>query len=262
MHDTVTDSYYNGGARPFKYKDSLDKLDNIDFLVSPYTKKQLKSFEYISKKQKLFEDIFEKADVITPEANYASAIKLTFGVTSKVYKLYSEKATEPVLGKFQPTLYIDFEAINMRICGWYAELVLENETIVYEGIAKPFSDNRYIKKIWDKVYADLLPYSVEDILKAKHINHFERYFVEMFSKARKIITYGDTDAYFVQNTFGEDLYNFFKIKNLDASLRLENRTISLDKCCKLCNVEVDGAEHDPKYDVIKMRKCLDYINNL
>ena len=40
----------------------------------------------------------------------------------------------------KPILYIDFEAMNMRICGWYAELVdrEKNETTVFEGIAKPF----------------------------------------------------------------------------------------------------------------------------
>ena len=262
MHDDVSDTYYNGGARPFKNKSFMDELNSSDFYDSPFTRKQLKALPYIIKKADLFEEAFENADSITPEGNYENIIKSTFGDKSNVYKLYHEKAIAPEISTFKPTLYIDFEAVNMRICGWYAELELENETITYEGIAKPFSDTRFMKRMWDKVYSELLPYSFDDIMNAPHINKFKRYFIDMFSKAKKIVTYGDTDAFFVQKTFGDDLYNFFKIKNSDVSIHYGNTSISLEKLCKLCNVQMDGAVHDPKIDVLKMRRCLEIINEL
>ena len=97
---------------------------------------------------------------------------------------------------------------------------------------------------------------------AKHIRNYERYFIEMFSRAKKIYTYGDTDALFVKKTFGNDLYNFFKIKNVDACVKVAGRALSLDKCCRLFGVHIDGEQHNPKYDVLKMRACLQTIDNL
>ncbi len=73
----------------------------------------------------------------------------------------------------------------MRICGWYAELVSENETLTFEGIAKPFSDSKYVQRLWDKTYSDLLTYSIDEICASKHVQNFERYFIEMFSKAKR-----------------------------------------------------------------------------
>ncbi len=262
IHDTASNSYYNGGARPFKSGGSFEKLQATDYYDCPYTKKQLKTFDYIGQKAEFFEDIFDKADVILPEERYDNILKHTFGAESKVYRLYAEKAKQLAESSFKPTLYIDFEAMNMRICGWYAELVCENETIVYEEIAKPFSDSTYVKRLWSRVYCDLLTYSVDDICEAKHIRTFERYFIDMFSKAKKIYTYGDTDALFVKKSFGNDLYNFFKIKNVDASVKVANRPLSLDKSCKLFGINIEGATHNPKYDVKKMRACLDAVSAL
>ena len=262
MHDTDSNAYYNGGARPFKNSASLDKLQPSDFYNSPFTKKQLKAFEYIGKMESFFEEVFTNATSINPDAKYENIIKHTFGPTHKIYQLYKAKATEPAAPSFQPTLYIDFEAMNMRICGWYAELVTEDETIVYEGIAKPFSDSKYVRRLWDRVYHELLTYSVDEICESKHIRSFERYFIDMFSKAKKIYTYGDTDALFVKKTFGNDLYNFFKIKNIDASVKVANRALSLDRTCKLFGVHIDGDLHNPKYDTLKMRACLQKIEEL
>ena len=149
MHDTDSNAYYNGGARPFKSIASLDKLQPSDFYNSPYTKKQLKTFDYIGKMEDFFLDVFTNATSILPDARYENIVKHTFGPTSKIYELYAQKATEPAPPAFQPTLYIDFEAMNMRICGWYAELVCESETVIYEGIAKPFSDTKYVHRLWD-----------------------------------------------------------------------------------------------------------------
>ncbi len=262
MHDTDSNAYYNGGARPFKSTASLDKLQPSDFYNSPYTKKQLKTFEYIGKMESFFSEVFTNATSIVPDGKYENIIKHTFGPNHEIYRLYQEKAVEPAPPAFQPILYIDFEAMNMRICGWYAELICENETIVYEGIAKPFSDSKYVHRLWDRVYNELLTYSIDDICEAKHIRNYERYFIDMFSRAKKIYTYGDTDALFVKKTFGNDLYNFFKIKNIDACVKVANRALSLDKCCKLFGVQVEGDLHNPKYDVLKMRACLQTIDNL
>ena len=129
-----TSQYFNGSARPFKNAASHDKIPDSSYYGVPYTKKQLKAFEYIGKYAEYFEELFESAQIIIPEEKYDGVIKQTFGPESKVYQLYHEKAIEPTAPKFQPTLYIDFEAMNMRICGWYAELVGENDTQVYEGI--------------------------------------------------------------------------------------------------------------------------------
>lgn len=262
MFDTQARQYFNGNARPFKNVGSHDKLSESDYYSIPYTKKQLKTFEYIGKYAEYFEELFSAATVILPEEKYDHLVKATFGPESKVYQLYHEKAKEPAAPKFQPTLYIDFEAMNMRICGWYAELVCENETLVYEGIAKPFSDTKYVQRLWSRTYSDLLTYSIDELCEAKHIQNFERYFIEMFSKAKKIYTYGDTDALFVKKTFGAELYNFFKIKNIDACVKVAGRALSLDRACKLFGVSVEGDLHNPKYDVIKMKACLDMVNAL
>jgi len=262
MFDTQARQYFNGSARPFKNVASHDKLSESDYYSIPYTKKQLKTFEYIGKYAEYFEELFSAATVILPEEKYDHLVKATFGPESKVYQLYHEKAKEPVAPKFQPTLYIDFEAMNMRICGWYAELVCENETLVYEGIAKPFSDTKYVQRLWSRTYSDLLTYSIDELCEAKHVQNFERYFIEMFSKAKKIYTYGDTDALFVKKTFGAELYNFFKIKNIDACVKVAGRALSLDRACKLFGVSVEGDLHNPKYDVIKMKACLDMVNAL
>ena len=262
MFDTQARQYFNGSARPFKNVASHDKLSESDYYSIPYTKKQLKTFEYIGKYAEYFEELFSAATVILPEEKYDHLVKATFGPESKVYQLYHEKAKEPAAPKFQPTLYIDFEAMNMRICGWYAELVCENETLVYEGIAKPFSDTKYVQRLWSRTYSDLLTYSIDELCEAKHIQNFERYFIEMFSKAKKIYTYGDTDALFVKKTFGAELYNFFKIKNIDACVKVAGRALSLDRACKLFGVSVEGDLHNPKYDVIKMKACLDMVNAL
>ncbi len=262
MFDTQARQYFNGSARPFKNAASHDKIPDSSYYGVPYTKKQLKAFEYIGKYAEYFEELFESAQIIIPEEKYDGVIKQTFGPESKVYQLYHEKAIEPTAPKFQPTLYIDFEAMNMRICGWYAELVGENDTQVYEGIAKPFSDTKYVTRLWERTYSGLLTYSVDEICAAKHVQNFERYFIEMFSKAKKIYTYGDTDALFVKKTFGTELYNFFKIKNVDACVKVAGRALSLDRACKLFGVTVEGDLHNPKYDVIKMRACLDKVNSL
>lgn len=262
MFDTEARQYFNGSARPFKNVASHDKLSESDYYSIPYTKKQLKTFEYIGKYAEYFEELFSAATVILPEEKYDHLVKATFGPESKVYQLYHEKAKEPAAPKFQPTLYIDFEAMNMRICGWYAELVCENETLVYEGIAKPFSDTKYVQRLWSRTYSDLLTYSIDELCEAKHVQNFERYFIEMFSKAKKIYTYGDTDALFVKKTFGAELYNFFKIKNIDACVKVAGRALSLDRACKLFGVSVEGDLHNPKYDVIKMKACLDMVNAL
>ena len=262
MFDTQARQYFNGSARPLKNVASHDKLSESDYYSIPYTKKQLKTFEYIGKYAEYFEELFSAATVILPEEKYDHLVKATFGPESKVYQLYHEKAKEPTAPKFQPTLYIDFEAMNMRICGWYAELVCENETLVYEGIAKPFSDTKYVQRLWSRTYSDLLTYSIDELCEAKHIQNFERYFIEMFSKAKKIYTYGDTDALFVKKTFGAELYNFFKIKNIDACVKVAGRALSLDRACKLFGVSVEGDLHNPKYDVIKMKACLDMVNAL
>ena len=260
--DTATNSYYNGGARPFKSASALDKLPASEFHDCPFTRKQLKNFKYIGTYEKMFSEVFEKADEIIPEGNYEYMLKYTFGDNSKAYKTYKKKASPPQKSLFQPTLYIDFEAIDMNICGWYGELVLEDRTVTYEGIAKPFSNLKHLERAWNKIYSNILRYNYADIVSAKHIKTYENYFVSMFSKAKKIVTYGDTDALFVQRTFGDDLFNFFKIKNIDASFRSDNRVVSLDKLSKLCNVTVEGELHDPKYDVKIMRKCLEVIENL
>ncbi len=262
MFDTQARQYFNGSARPFKNVASHDKLSESDYYSIPYTKNQLKTFEYIGKYAEYFEELFSAATVILPEEKYDHLVKATFGPESKVYQLYHEKAKEPAAPKFQPTLYIDFEAMNMRICGWYAELVCENETLVYEGIAKPFSDTKYVQRLWSRTYSDLLTYSIDELCEAKHVQNFERYFIEMFSKAKKIYTYGDTDALFVKKTFGAELYNFFKIKNIDACVKVAGRALSLDRACKLFGVSVEGDLHNPKYDVIKMKACLDMVNAL
>ena len=262
MHDTVTNAFYNGGARPFKNNASLEKLQPSDFYNSPYTKKQLRQFDYIGKMAGFFIETFERADVIMPDAKYDGIIKHTFGAENKVYKAYKEKAQDPATPAFQPTLYIDFEAMNMRICGWYAELVTDSGITIYDGIARPFADTKYVKRLWDRVYNELLTYNVEDICEAKHIRNFERYFIDMFSKARRIYTYGDTDALFVKKTFGNDLYNFFKVKNIDASVKVANRVVSLDKACRLLGIDMKGDAHNPEYDVQRMRAVLDIVDNL
>ena len=252
MYSTNNNQFFAGGARPFKSVSTLESIKPSDFLEYPYTKKQMKQLEYIGKMSGYFKDIFEKYNEIQPEDNYEGLIKNTFGDNSEVYRLYKQKALPPRKPEYQPILYIDFEAINMCICGWYAELHTAHGVINFEGIARPYSDTRMIQRLWKVAYDRLLPYDLDSLLSAKHIRSYKSYFLSMFRKAKKIYTYGDTDALFVKSTFGDDMYNFFKVKNVDASLKLGNRILSLDKTCKLFGVNVEGDAHNPKCDVKKL----------
>ena len=262
IYDPQKKAFYSGGARPFKSPASLEKIADSEYFDVPYTKKQLKSFDYIRSYADFFEEHFQETDAILPYGKYAGYMKNTFGEKSKVYRLFLEKAQAPKKPQFEPSLYIDFEAMNMRVCGWYGELVTEKGTQIFEGIAKPFSDARYITRLWKNTYSEMLPYTLEEILKAKHICSYKDYFLSMFRQARKIYTYGDTDSLFIKNTFGVDVYNFFRVKNLDISLRIGHRTLSLDKTCKLFGLEFTGASHNPKVDVQKMRGYIDASNRL
>lgn len=248
-----TNDFYAGGAKPFRYNSSLDRLLPSDFFPLPYTKKQLKNMDYIGKYADLFLDLFQKADAILPAQNYFSALRNTFGAESPICALYEEKALEPASGKYAPThLYIDFEAMNMRICGWYGELIQGDHAEVFEGVAKPYSDIKYVHRLWNNVYGEMLPYSPDELFEAKHILHYKSYFIDLFRRADKIFTYGDTDALFVKSSFGNEMFDFFKVKNVDVSMRIGSKVMSLDKCCKLFGIEMDAPSHHPKYDVKKM----------
>lgn len=257
FYDTETRKFSSGGARPFKKSSSLDTVKSSDYYELPYTKKQLKGMEYIAFKKDEFEDAFLNAEEIQPYEKYDAALRQTFGITSQIYKLYAKKALPPIHIANNAKLYIDFEAINMRVCGWYGLLVDGDETFEYSGIAKPYTDDKYITRLWKNVYSGMLPYDIEEIKSSRHIRAYKNYFIDMFKKARHIYTYGDTDALFIKNSFGEDLYNFFKVKNVDVSMRMGARTISLDKACSLFDISVPGDDHDPKNDVIKMMKYME-----
>ena len=58
--DNTTNSFYNGGARPFKSASALDKLSASDLHDCPFTRKQLKSFKYIGTYEKMFTEIAPK----------------------------------------------------------------------------------------------------------------------------------------------------------------------------------------------------------
>lgn len=262
MTNSDTGSFQSGGARPFRYASSLDKMADSEYLPLPYSKKQIRSFDYIISYSSVFLEAFTAADEILPYGKYENMIKQTFGSGSEVYKLFRLKALPPKVYKTPPTLYIDFEAMNMRICGWYAELVCDDCEKQYEGIAKPYSDLRYVTRLWNNTYEDMLSYELDDLLRAKHINSYKNYFVDMFRQARRIYTYSDTDALFIKRTFGDDIYDFFKVKNIDMSLKFGNRVLSLDKACRLFDIHIDGDEHDPKTDVKKMRAYIDAGNAL
>lgn len=253
MHDRASDELYSGAARPFKSGASLDKLTPSELLSLPYTKKQLRSMEYIGSYASYFKKIFEQTDQILPQARYDNAFKHTFGAESDIYRLYQRKALPPANAAGEPALYIDFEAMNMRICGWYAELVSSQQTEIFEGTARPYSDPQTMKRLWRMTYGKLLPYSLEQLLESEHIRAQRSTFLSLFKRAKKIYTYGDTDALFVRHTFGEDLYHLFKIKNVDASLKIGARVVSLDKACHLFGIEAQGQAHNPKFDVYKMR---------
>ncbi len=252
-----------GMARPYKRAFSLDRLSESDFQNIPYSKKQLKTAPYIGSFVPDFIETFSRCDRIKPALQYDNAIKNTFGEKSAIYKLYIEKAQKPEKApEKQSELYIDFEAVDMRICGWYGILVSGDERIEYQGIASPYADEKRLRKKYENVYSHLLPYSVDDIVNAPHIAHFEQYFMDMFKQAKHIYTYGDTDALFVKHTYGDRVYNFFKVRNIDASVKLGNRNLSLNKACKLFGVTVEGDEHDPKIDVLKMMGYMEAVKGL
>lgn len=260
--DSETGSFNSGCARPFKRSSSIDCIPASEFMDLPFTKKQIKTADYVMEYRESIEKLFEEADVIQPYEKYDGALKQTFGPGSRIYELYAQKAQEPKFSANKAELYIDFEAMNMRICGWYALLVDGENTIEFSGIAKPYSDERRLRWLWKNTYEKMLPYKIEDILRARHIHGFRAYFKDMFRRARHIYTYGDTDALFVKYSFGDEIYNFFKVKNVDMSLRTGNRTLSLDKTCKLFGVEIEGDEHDPKNDVLKMKAYMEKIKEL
>lgn len=262
FNDTETHLFSSGGARPFKKIASMDKLLASDFYELPYTKKQFKTFEYIYSFAPQFEEAFDAADQIQPYEEYTGVLRQTFGPNSKICQLYEQKALSPKFSNKNASLFIDFEAMNMRICGWYAQLVDGDNTTEYEGIAKPFSDDKRIRRLWKSAYSELLPYEVDDICDARHIHSFKGYFLDMFRRAKRIYTYGDTDALFVKTSFGEDAFNFFKVKNVDVCVRLGTRALSLDKTCRLFGIETEGEAHDPKNDVRKMRAYIEKSSEL
>lgn len=264
MEDDVTKRRCSGAARPFKRTSSLDKITSAELLRLPYTKKQLKSMEFIGKQAEVFHEYFDAADKILPAANYENVLKQTFGAESDIYNLYVEKAFPPKQNSQYPILMIDFEAINMRICGWYAQLIQEDGTVVqeYEGMAKPFSDTKMIRRLWKNTYSKLLTYDIDELVECKHIHSFKRYFAQMFSDAKKIYTYGDTDALFVKHTYGEEMFRLFKTRNVDMCVRLGNRQLSLEKTCHLFGIELDGDAHNPKTDVLRMKEYINRISQL
>ena len=77
IHDTATNQYYNGAARPFKSSASLDKILPSEYFPLPYTKKQLKSFEYIGRLASFSRISSKKADSIHPAAFYDHVLKHT-----------------------------------------------------------------------------------------------------------------------------------------------------------------------------------------
>ena len=103
---------------------------------------------------------------------------------------------------------------------------------------------------------------IRDRYKAKHIRSFEKYFINMFSRAKKIYTYGDTDSLFLKSSFGNDMFNFFRVRNVDCSMKIGNRVLSLEKSCRLMGVDLEGTAHNPKYDVQRMRAYLDKSEEL
>lgn len=262
FEEHLTGEYSAGAARPFKSKNSLDKISPSEYLLVPFTKKQLSEMEYIDKYASEFELAFDSATTIAPEADYSGLLRTTFGESSRVYQLYMIKSITPRISTNTSVLYLDFEAINMRICGWYGELVGSNGVTVFSGTAKPYSNDATITKHWHNVYSSLLPYTLNQLLSSEYIGSYKRYFVDMFRLARKIYTYGDTDSLFVKNTFGDEVYTFFRVKNIDSSMRIGSRTVSLNKACSLLGVDVPNVSHNPRYDVIKLRSYLEASNRL
>ncbi len=254
--------FHAGFARPFKRGASMDKILPSEFFPIPYTKKQLLAAPFIGEYENKILDWFENADTIIPHGRYANAIRQTFGQSSRLATIFEEKASEPVKDKVESVLYVDFEAIDMRICGWYAKLVCGEEETEFSGIVKPYSDMNRLKKKFDSIYSKLLPYSFEEIASARHVKSREYYFLDMFRRADKIYTYGDTDALFVKHSFGDQIYNFFRVKNVDVSMRMAGKTLSLDKVCRIFNLDIAGAEHDPKVDVIKMMSFVQACENI
>ena len=252
----------SGVARPFKRMASMDKVYPSDIEDIPYTLKQLKAAPRIDSFAGVFLEAFSKCDRIRPHEDYENTVKQTFGEKSAVYSMYVNKVDKHKTKEVHNYLYIDFEAVDMKICGWYGVLSDGNTEREYQGIARPFRDEKRLRRKYAAVYADLLPYSVEDILAAPGIEHFQNYFIDMFRQARKIYTYGDTDAYFIKNTFGEHVFNMFKARHVDMSVKLGNRNISLMKACRLFGVEVEGEEHDPKIDVKRMMAYMEATKDL
>lgn len=260
--DTETGEVYAGVARPFKKSAALDAVLTSEFYGLPYTRKQIKLAEYIGDYKEMLEELFKKADTIQPYEKYNGILKQTFGPLSNICRIYEEKAVEPKFAPNKAELYIDFEAMNMRICGWYAKLIDGENVIEFSGTAKPFSDERRLRWLWKTTYQKMLDYSIDDIIRSRHIHGFRGYFIDLFKRARHIYTYGDTDALFIKYSFGEEMYNMFRVKNVDVSARMGNRTLSLDKTCKLLDIVIEGGEHDPKTDVLKMMAYMDKVKEL
>lgn len=251
-----------GCARPFKRTSTLDGILTSEFYGLPYTRKQLKLAPYIGDFKDMLEELFQNADSIQPFEKYDGILKQTFGPASSICKIYEEKAVDPKFTPNKAELYIDFEAMNMRICGWYAQLIDGDNILEFSGTAKPFSDERRLRWLWKTTYQKMLDYSIEDIIRSRHIHGYRGYFMDLFKRARHIYTYGDTDALFLKYSFGEEMYNFFRVKNVDVSVHMGNRTLSLDKTCKLLDIHVEGGDHDPRTDVIKMMKYMQKVKEL
>lgn len=242
---------FAGFARPYKRSTSLDKLVASDFFNIPYTKKQLKNAEFIGNFESVIVHHLKNAEVVTPCGKYNNALKQTFGEGSELFKVFEEKAGI-VVEEPPAELFIDFEAIDMRICGWYGEMRTGDEIEIFFGTAKPYSDMKRLKWKYESVYKDLMSYTFDEIAGSRHINSFESYFMNMVRRATKIYTYGDTDALFIKYTYGENFYNYFKVKNVDCSVRVGPSVLSLDRATRLFNIDIEGVSHDPRYDVERM----------
>ncbi len=69
LFDTQARQYFNGSARPFKNVASHDKIPESGYYGVPYTKKQLKTFEYIGKYAEYFEELLRVPRSFFPKKN-------------------------------------------------------------------------------------------------------------------------------------------------------------------------------------------------
>ncbi|MCL2497260.1 MAG: hypothetical protein FWF06_01445, partial [Symbiobacteriaceae bacterium] len=111
----------------------------------------------------------------------------------------------------------DFEAVHNRIVA--AAFVSEDGRVEEHWLMKPFLSFRKL----DGIYAELLPYTNQELLEAPLLRHSSSRFYRVFNRAEALWFYGSSDLFFFRDSFPDNLslVDAFENRFVDAKILIE-----------------------------------------